>query len=33
MGRHTVRMILGAVFDAFLRLRIVLGHLGEALPF
>ena len=30
---HVVRMILGGVFDAFPRLRIVLGHLGEALPF
>ena len=30
---HVVRMILGGVFDAFPALRVVLGHLGEALPF
>ena len=30
---HVVRMILGGVFDAFPTLKIVLGHLGEALPF
>ncbi len=30
---HVVRMILGGVFDEFPRLRIVLGHMGEGLPF
>ena len=30
---HVVRMILGGVFDAFPDLIVVLGHLGEALPF
>ena len=30
---HVVRMILSGVFDRFPRLRIVLGHLGEGLPF
>lgn len=30
---HAVRMIMGGVFDAFPGLKIVLGHLGEALPF
>ena len=30
---HIVRMILGGVFDAFPTLKIVLGHLGEGLPF
>ena len=30
---HVVRMILGGVFDAFPKLKVVLGHLGEALPF
>ena len=30
---HVVRMILGGVFDAFPKLKIVLGHLGEAIPF
>ncbi|WP_374946850.1 amidohydrolase family protein, partial [Agreia sp.] len=30
---HAVRMILGGVFDAFPDLKLVLGHLGEAIPF
>ena len=30
---HVVRMILAGVFDAFPTLQVVLGHLGEALPF
>ena len=30
---HVVRMIMGGVFDAFPKLKIVLGHLGEAIPF
>jgi len=30
---HAIRMIGGGVFDAFPRLQIVLGHLGEGLPF
>lgn len=30
---HAVRMIMGGVFDAFPKLQIVLGHLGEAIPF
>ncbi len=30
---HAVRMILGGVFDAFPTLKVVLGHLGEAIPF
>lgn len=28
-----MRMILGGVFDQFPRLKIILGHLGETLPF
>ena len=32
-GTHVVRMILSGVFDEFPNLQIVLGHLGEALPF
>ncbi|RYG38063.1 MAG: amidohydrolase [Burkholderiales bacterium] len=32
-GTHAVRMILGGVFDRFPRLRVVLGHMGEGLPF
>ncbi len=30
---HVVRLILAGVFDRFPKLQIVLGHLGEALPF
>ena len=30
---HVIRMILGGVFDEFPELQIVIGHMGEALPF
>ena len=30
---QALRLILGGVFDAFPRLKIILGHLGESLPF
>jgi predicted TIM-barrel fold metal-dependent hydrolase len=30
---HAIRLVLGGVFDAYPRLKIVLGHLGETLPF
>jgi 2,3-dihydroxybenzoate decarboxylase len=30
---HALRMIAGGVFDRFPRLQIILGHLGETLPF
>ena len=30
---HLIRMMLGGVFDRFPRLQIVIGHMGEALPF
>ena len=30
---HAVRLIMAGVFDHFPKLQIVLGHLGEALPF
>jgi len=30
---HVLRMILGGVFDRFPNLQIVIGHLGEGLPF
>ncbi|OGT76399.1 MAG: hypothetical protein A3I78_05150 [Gammaproteobacteria bacterium RIFCSPLOWO2_02_FULL_56_15] len=33
VGTHAVRMILGGVFDRFPRLRICLGHMGEAVQF
>jgi 2,3-dihydroxybenzoate decarboxylase len=32
-GTHALRMISAGVFDRFPKLRIVLGHLGETLPF
>jgi 5-carboxyvanillate decarboxylase len=30
---HAVRMILGGVFDRYPELQIVLGHMGEGIPF
>jgi uncharacterized protein len=30
---HVLRLILGGVFDRFPRLQIVIGHMGEVLPF
>jgi uncharacterized protein len=30
---HLMRMILGGVFDRYPRLQVVVGHLGEAIPF
>ena len=30
---HVVRIILGGVFDRYPKLQIVIGHLGEGLPF
>ena len=30
---HVIRMVLGGVFDRFPKLQIVVGHLGEGLPF
>ncbi len=30
---HFLRLVFGGVFDAFPRLKIILGHLGEGLPF
>jgi uncharacterized protein len=32
-GVHVLRMILGGVFDRFPDLQIIIGHMGEALPF
>lgn len=32
-GSHAVRLIAGGVFDQFPDLKIVLGHMGESLPF
>ncbi len=30
---HVLRMVLGGVFDRYPKLQIVVGHMGEALPF
>ena len=30
---HAIRLLLSGLFDAYPRLKIVLGHLGETLPF
>jgi len=32
-GLHLLRLIVSGVFERFPRLRLVVGHLGEALPF
>jgi predicted TIM-barrel fold metal-dependent hydrolase len=32
-GLHVLRLILAGVFDRFPRLQVVIGHMGEALPF
>ena len=32
-GTHAVRLMLSGVLDRFPKLRIVIGHMGEALPF
>jgi len=30
---HVIRMVLGGVFDQYPKLQIVIGHMGETLPF
>jgi 2,3-dihydroxybenzoate decarboxylase len=32
-GLHLMRIIVAGVFDRFPKLRVVVGHLGEGLPF
>ena len=32
-GMHLLRIVLSGAFDRFPNLRIIVGHLGEALPF
>jgi 2,3-dihydroxybenzoate decarboxylase len=32
-GLHALRLVVAGVFDRFPRLKIVLGHLGESLPY
>lgn len=33
VGTHALRMMAGGVFDRFPKLKICIGHMGEALPF
>jgi 2,3-dihydroxybenzoate decarboxylase len=33
VGTHILKLIYAGVFDHFPRLRVVVGHMGEALPF
>lgn len=33
IGLHVLRLVLGGVFDRFPRLQLIIGHMGEALPF
>lgn len=32
-GTHAMRLIMSGVFDRFPKLRIILGHMGEGIPF
>ncbi|MBR1297371.1 amidohydrolase family protein [Bradyrhizobium sp. AUGA SZCCT0042] len=32
-GTHAMRLVLSGVFDVYPRLKIILGHFGEAIPF
>ncbi len=32
-GMHSLRLIIGGVFDRFPKLKIIIGHMGENLPF
>lgn len=32
-GTHAVRLMVSGVLDRFPKLRVVIGHMGEALPF
>ena len=32
-GLHALRLILGGIFDDFPKLTVILGHMGEGLPF
>lgn len=32
-GSHALRLLFGGVFDRFPRLKIILGHMGEGLPY
>jgi uncharacterized protein len=32
-GLHALRLVIGGVFDQFPALQVIIGHMGEALPF
>jgi 2,3-dihydroxybenzoate decarboxylase len=32
-GSHALRLLFGGVFDRFPRLKLIIGHMGEGLPF
>jgi predicted TIM-barrel fold metal-dependent hydrolase len=32
-GMHVLRMVLAGIFDRFPRLQLIIGHMGEAIPF
>ncbi|WP_395015082.1 amidohydrolase family protein [Dongia sp.] len=32
-GSHALRLLFGGVFDRFPRIKVILGHMGEGLPF
>jgi 5-carboxyvanillate decarboxylase len=32
-GTHILRLIFGGIFDRFPKLQVIIGHMGEALPF
>jgi 2,3-dihydroxybenzoate decarboxylase len=32
-GTHALRLLFGGVFDRFPKLKVILGHMGEGLPF
>lgn len=32
-GLHSLRLVLGGVFDRFPRLHVIIGHMGENIPF
>lgn len=32
-GLHALRLVLGGVFDRFPRLQVIIGHMGENIPF
>ena len=33
MGLHTLRLIVSGLFDRFSELQLIIGHMGEGLPY